>query len=272
MGGAFVNFEGGSFGDLHYTITTGGAASTVYGQFDRPLAFFETGLSYKRYLTIYDSIQADNPPGNAATASPGTGLSRSFLTVRIQPHERISFDVNHNYFRDIPTFDPQLVGTGLLDKYLFQGLSFGVRAEVIRKVTLYTTLGRNTRSGDPNSSLNTLYGVAFDRIWKTGLRADLHYSKFTSSFGDGSYEAISVSRNFSERYRVEVLAGQQKFIGSSQTNESSRFVTSMVDIDLGAKFFFSGGFTSQRGALQSYDQWFTTLGYRFDNRNSRKQQ
>jgi len=30
-------------------------------------------------------------------------------------------DMTDTYFRDIPTYDSALVGTGLLDKYLFQG-------------------------------------------------------------------------------------------------------------------------------------------------------
>jgi len=90
-----------------------------------PSCFFENGVSYKRYLSIYHSLQADSPRGNPAVAAPGAGISRSFLTVRVQPAPRIDFDFNHTYFRDIPTFDPQLVGTGLLDKYLFQGFSVG---------------------------------------------------------------------------------------------------------------------------------------------------
>src|SRR5207302_5215793 len=52
----------------------------------------------------------------------------------------------------------------LLDKYLFQGYSAGVRVEVIRQVWLYTTLGKSNRSGDPTASLNQLYGVTFGRV------------------------------------------------------------------------------------------------------------
>lgn len=270
LAGTFINFEGGSFDGFRYTSTFGGAMSTVYGQFDRPLGFAETGLFYKRFLSIYDSAQVDAPPGNPAVPAPGTGLARSFITVRVQPIERLSFDLNHNYFRDVPTFDPNLVGTGLLDKYLFQGFSAGVRGEVVRHVTLYTTLGSSSRSGDARNSINQMYGVTLDRVWHTGIRADVHYSRFNSSFGDGQYEVVSFSRNLGEKFHFELLGGQQSFVSSATSNNRSRFVTTMMDVNLGARYFISGGLTVQRGTMMNYDQWFTMLGYRFDNRNNHR--
>ena len=277
LAGTYINFEGGSFEGFRYTSTFGAAMSMVYGQFDRPLGFVETGLFYKRVLSIYDSAQVDSPPGTEAlappgmgVAAPGFGLARSFVTVRIQPIERLSFDLNHNYFRDVPTFDPNLVGTGLLDKYLFQGFSAGVRGEVVRHVTLYTTLGSSSRSGDARNSINQMYGVTLDRIWHTGIRADVHYSRFNSSFGDGQYEVVSLSRNLGEKFYFELLGGQQSFVSSATSNNRSRFVTSMMDVNLGARYFISGGLTVQRGNLMNYDQWFTMLGYRFDNRNNHR--
>ena len=277
LAGTFINFEGGSFEGIRYTSTFGAAMSTVYGQFDRPLGFMETGLFYKRIISIYDSAQVDEPPGTVGlappgmgTPSPGMGLARSFFTVRVQPIERLSFDLNHNYFRDVPTFDTALVGTGLLDKYLFQGFSAGVRGEIVRHVTLYTALGASSRSGDVRNSINQMYGVTLDRIWRTGIRADVHYSRFSSSFGDGVYEVVSLSRNVGERFRFEVLGGQQNFTSSATSNNSSRFVTSMMDINLGARYFVSGGLTLQRGNMMNYDQWFTMLGYRFDNRSNHR--
>ena len=33
----------------------------------------------------------------------------------------MKLDFTDTYFRDVPTYDPVLVGTGLLDKYLYQG-------------------------------------------------------------------------------------------------------------------------------------------------------
>jgi hypothetical protein len=272
VGGSFVNFQGGSFEGFRYSSTTGAAASTIQGQFDRPFVFFDNTFSYKRLVSIYESLQADNPPGNSVAPAPGPGIARSFVTLRIEPSQRLEFDINHNYFRDIPTFDPQLVGTGLLDKYLFQGLSFGVRAEVVKHITLYTDLGRSSRTGDSSSSLNQMYGIGFDRLGRSGLKLDLHYSRFNSSFGAGSYEAVSLARNVTDKFQLQVLAGKQSFNTLSAINESSKFVTSTLNVDLGARFFLNGGGTIQRGALQNYDQWFMGLGYRFDNRERRKTQ
>ena len=76
-----------------------------------------------------------------------------------------------------PTFDPSLVGTGLLDKYLFQGFSAGGRVEVLNQIWLSTNLGRSNGTGDANSSLNQMYGITFSRVPLIRLRADAHYAK-----------------------------------------------------------------------------------------------
>jgi hypothetical protein len=78
---------------------------------DRPFIFFEDSLSYKRAFAIYESAQLDNPKGNSVTPSPGPGLGRNFFTLRVNPHPRFELDFNYNYFRDIPTFDTNLVGS-----------------------------------------------------------------------------------------------------------------------------------------------------------------
>jgi len=188
----------------------------------------------------------------------------------VQPFSRIEFSANHTYFRDIPTFDPQLVSTGLLDKYLFQGFSGGVRVEVVKNIMLYTDLGRSSRTGDAKTSLNQMYGISFLKIPKVDLHADAHYSRFTSSFGSGTYRAFSLSRSLGEDLHVELLAGDQVFTSSLAGNQSAKFLTTNVDTSLGALFFLQGGFTMYRGQMQNYNQWNITLGYRFDNKWKRK--
>jgi hypothetical protein len=269
LGGAFVNFEGGSFDNLRYTSTSGMGISTLKWNVDRPFVFFENGIFYKRYLSIYHSLQADSPKGNAAVAAPGTGISRSFLTVRVQPVSRVEFDLNHTYFRDIPTFDPQLIGTGLLDKYLFQGFSGGARVQVVSDVWTYVTLGRSSRSGDAQASWNQLYGITVGRMPWIGLHTDVHYSKFNSSFGSGSYESISFSRNFHETLRWELLVGRQSF-SAPTSSYASHFVTGNFEAALGPHYFMQTGYTWNRGGSQNYDQWLFTFGYRFDSRSNRK--
>lgn len=270
LAGAFFNVEGGSFDDVRYTSTSGMAISTLKWTIDRPFVFFENGISYKHYLSIYHSLQADSPRGNPAVPAPGAGISRSFFTARFQPHERVDFDFNHTYFRDIPTFDPQLIGTGLLDKYLFQGFSAGARVEVARKVWVYTNLGRSNRSGDAKPSLNQMYGITFGHLPWAGIRADFRYSKFDSSFGGGSYKALTLSRNFRENFRWEVLAGSQAFASAASKNMSSRFLTGNIEANLGSNYFLQSGCTRNRGGLQNYDQWSFTFGYRFDSRSQHK--
>jgi AMIN domain len=281
IGGAFVNEEGGSYDAIHYSSTAGfgksfqtvpystttatGTTQSSY-QDNRPFAFLENSVSYKRTFSIFDALQADQPSANPAAPSPGAGISRSFLTVRVQPFSRIEFSANHTYFRDIPTFDPQLLSTGLLDKYLFQGFSGGVRIEVVKNIAVYTDLGRSSRTGDAKTSLNQMYGITFLKIPKVDLHADAHYSRFTSSFGSGTYRAFSLSRNLGEDLHVELLAGDQVFTSSLAGNQSAKFLTTNVDSSIGALFFVQGGFTMYRGQIQNYNQWNITLGYRFDSK------
>ena len=48
IGGSFVNFEGGSYDDFHYTSTAGVALDMLKWQLDRPYLFLENGMSYRK--------------------------------------------------------------------------------------------------------------------------------------------------------------------------------------------------------------------------------
>lgn len=265
ISGAFINFEGGEYNGFHYSATSGAGVSMVNWAIDRPFVFLEDSLSYKRTIAFYESAQLDSPSGNSVAAAPGPGLGRNFTTVRFNPHPRVELDANYNYFRDVPTFDPNLVGTTLLDRYLFQGFSAGGRVEVWNQIWLSTNLGRASGTGDAKSSLNQMYGVTFGRVPFVKLRADAHYAKFDSSFGSGSYESFSLSRQMSDRLRLELLLGQQNFSSTLTTNTRGRFVTGTVETTLGPHYYLQGNFTTNRGDM-SYDQFMFSIGYRFDNR------
>ena len=265
ISGAFVNFEGGEYNGLHYSATSGAGVSMVKWAIDRPFIFFEDSVSYKRDIAIYESAQLDSTKGNSQTPSPGPGLGRNFFTLRVNPHPRAELDFNYNYFRDLPTFNPNLVGTTLLDKYLFQGFSAGGRLEVRKLLWLSTNLGRSSGTGDAKSSLNEMYGITYGRVPWLNVRADLHYARFNSSFGKGSYEAFSLSRQMSDRLRLEVLMGQQNFASALTTNTRGRFVTGTVETTLGPHYYLEGNFTTNRGSM-SYDQFMFSLGYRFDSK------
>jgi hypothetical protein len=269
VSGAFVNFDGGDYNTWHYSSTFGGGISMVKWQLDRPFVFLEDSLSYKRTIALYESAQLDDPTGNSATPSPGPGLGRNFTTLRYNPISRVELDANYNYFRDVPTFDPTLVGTGLLDKFLFSGFSAGGRVEVLHQIWISSQLGRSSRSGDAKASLNQMYGLTFGRLPFVGLRADVHYSRFNSSFGDGHYESLSLSRQLSDRLRIEALLGQQDFGSTLTVGNRSRFLTGTVETTLGPHYYLQGNFTTNRGDL-SYDQFMVSMGYRFDNRRKRE--
>jgi hypothetical protein len=282
MGGAFVNFEGGSYDTLHYTSTFGGGLNMLKWSVDRPFVFMENGIFYKRVFSIYQSSQIDNrqgywyldPTTNKNTWQPGTGWGpgRSFVTLRVQPLPRLEFSFNHSYFRDLPTFDPSLIQTGLLDKYLMQGFSGGTRVEVYKQIWLSADLGLSSHSGEKSNSLNQMFGITFGRLPWINMHADARYTRFNSSFGSGSYEAVSVSKNLGEAMQFQLLAGQQNFASSLTSASRSRFVNGTFEMTLGEHYFVQTGGTISRGSNMSYDQWLFTFGYRFDNRHGHRGQ
>jgi hypothetical protein len=158
-----------------------------------------------------------------------------------------------------------LVGTGLLDKFLFQGLSAGARVELPGHISVYNNFGQSSKSGDARSSLNQLYGVTIAKLWFTGIRGDVRYSKFNSSFGQGNYRAASISRSFSEAMRIEITAGRQDFISSLGIATNYKLLGSTIDLNLGGHYFLESGFNMQRSSQQNFDQWLMTMGYRFDS-------
>jgi len=265
IAGTFVNYETGDFDHLHILSTTGIALTSIQWRVARQFAFFENTINWKRYLSVYSSLQAD-----AARTSPlpnggsnPTGISQSYNSVHFQPIRIVGFGVNYNYFRNLPTFDPRLIGTGLLDKYLFQGFSGDVRVDLPRHISVYASLGRSKATTDNKSSLNQAYGVTFANIASTGLLLDLHYSKFDSDFGSGQYEAISLSKSLSESLRLQVMGGDQKFNSPLTTNTNAKFVNATVDWSIGSRYFVEGLFGWYDGNAMSYNQWSTTFGYRF---------
>lgn len=270
IAGGFTNISGGSYDDVHYSSTFGAGVGMLRWSMDRPFVFTENTIDYKRVFSVYEALLLDRPRTGPGVTPVGAGVASSFVTFRVQPHPRISFDFNHSYFRDVPTYDPQLVGTGLLDKYLFQGFSGGVRVEAPAHITLYTAVGRSSGSGDPKASWNTMYGIIFNRLWKTGIRLDARYSNFNSPFAQGDYRSISLSRSIKESFQFQAQAGLQKFISPVSKDNGSRFLNASGEFFLGRHYFIDTGFTITRGALQNYNQMYTTFGYRFDNRWKRE--
>ncbi len=265
-GGMFVAFERGSYDSFRFTSTVGAALTSILWKLDSPFVFMENGIFYKRYLSIYNAVQADDPQGVSTPGyKPGVGLSRNITTVRLQPQKRVQLSANYNYFRDAPTFNPILIPTGLVDAYLFQGLSGGARVEVVRQVAVYANLGRSHATGDTSTSWNQLYGATWSSVLHTAFRLDARYSKYDSSFGKGTYRALSISHNLGDRFMGQVQFGDQSLSSALSANSSNWFINSIVDATLASHYFLEGGYTLQRGGQLNYDQWFMSMGYRFDN-------
>jgi hypothetical protein len=215
---------------------------------------------------LYSNIEADLLTGAQNDNKTELVLSRSYFTLLLQPHKRISFNLSQNYFRNIPTYDTRLVGTGLLDRYLFQGFSGGFRLSLPYGLGIYANAGRSSRTGDRRASWNYLAGTSLADILGTGIRAGFRFSKFDSSFGSGSYKTLSLSREVGERLQFEIQGGQQDYRSLYTGQNRARFLEGSMDWTIGRSYVLGGGVTVYRGQLQNYNQYFLRLGYRFDNR------
>ncbi len=263
IAGTFVNYEKGDFEHLRFDDTFGLATTSIAWHVAREFAFAENTISLGRTFSVYNSLQIDKARTAITGASYGTGLTQSFSSVRFQPIPLLTFDLNHNYLRNLPTFDPALISTGLLDQYLFQGLSGGVRVDLPYRIAISTDIGRSKNNTDAASSWNQMYGLTFGEIRNTGLQLDLRYTKFNSSFGRGDYQFVSLSRNIAERFRVQVQGGVQHLASALSTNSNSKFVSSTVDWTIGPRYFFEGLFSWNTGTSMNYQQLNFTFGYRF---------
>ena len=264
IAGALMNFDYGSFEGLKTTFTGGLAISRINWHPDRQFAFFETNILFKRAFSFYDDLEVDQFNNEPGLTSPGRqGISKSFLTLRYQPVHWITFEASHNYFRLLPTFDTRLIATGLLQQYLFQGLSGGVRLDLPWKVGLYADLGKSSASSDTKPSWNSMYGISWGNILGTGIRADARYTRFDSSFGSGTYEMLSLNREITDRLRLEWQLGQQNFQSAFTMAGRSRFSTLTLDWLLRLHYWLGAGWTLYRGGTQNYDQIYINLGYRF---------
>jgi hypothetical protein len=266
IGGGFFNWHGGDFETLHFSSTAGGGVETLKWTVDRPFLFTENDLSYKKIFSIYHSMQIDRPKANPGATAVTAGLGQSLLSVRVQVHPRLTLDLTHTYFRDVPTYDPVLVGTGLLDKYLFQGFNGGARVQLPLHLVGYASTGRSNDSTDKKNSLNELFGLTATRIWKTGIGIDARYSKFDSAFASGTYRTLTLTRDLGQRFRLDLMGGRYGYSSSLAATSDSIYVNALFDVDIGSKLFFQSAFTTQRGGTADYNQWTTVLGYRFDNR------
>ncbi len=226
--------------------------------------FMDNGLFFNRNVSVYQSMEVDNQSkGRFGSESGGPVLSRSFVTFRVQPNEFISFDLNHSYFRSVPTFDDRLIGIGLVDHLLFQGLNGGVRVQLPRRSAIYTTVGRNNRESDDGDSWNYLLGFTYGSVPFIDARADFRVSRFSSAFGSGRYYSAGLTRLLGEGLRLEVQGGRQEFVSPFTQHNRSYYVNGNADWLIGRHYAAGAGFTWYRGDLQRYNQVFLSFGYRF---------
>ena len=269
IGGVYLNAHGGRFDAFRYSTSAGYGVELMKWTVNRPFVFTENDFSFKRIFNVYHSMQIDRPTANPGMTAISTGLGQSLLSVRVEVHPRVSLDLTDTYFRDVPTYDPTLVGTGLLDKYLYQGINGGARIQFPKHITGYFSLGSSSDSTDPKNSLNKMFGATMANIWKTGLTADARVAQFDSSFASGKYTTITISREMLDNMQLNLQFGKYAYSSTVAATSDSSFVNFLFETNLGARLFLESMYTIQRGGSLNYNQWTSTLGYRFDNRGPR---
>jgi hypothetical protein len=281
IAGGLINFEEGSYESWRFTSTAGIALTRINWNPDRQFGFFQNQLFYKRYFSIYSDVQCDlidnySDTLNNSSADGGVNqrqksltLSRSYLTVRFQPFHALSFDASESYFRNLPTFDERLLSAGLLDKYLFQGLSGGFHLDLPFNFGIYSTVGRSSRTGDASPSWDYLAGFTMADILHSGIRADFKYSKFDVSFGGGTYRSLTLARQLAESLQFDLQIGQQNIQSGFAGQGRSRFLNGNLNWFFGTRYYLGLGLAVYRGDADNYRQSYVTLGYRFDNRHTK---
>ncbi len=264
IAGVFTSVEKGRFDNWRYTGTVGVALTRIHWRPEREYLFLENAVFYRSVFSVFHNVEIDRlKQGRLGTPQSEVRPSRSFLTVRFQPSERISFDLTHNYFRWVPSFDSRLVGTGLVDQLLFQGLSGGFRLMLTKQLGVSATLGRDSKNGDAKPSWNRMYGVTWRRIPWVAMRADARYARFDSSFGSGTYSSVDLSREMAENFRVELQAGRQDVRSGLSSQSRAWFGNCQLQYLVGTHYILGGGLILYRGNVEDYNQYFLTLGYRF---------
>ncbi len=106
IAGAFVNYVYGDFDHLRLSDTFGLAATSIGWAIAREFAFAENSISLGHAFSVYNSLQLDRGRTAPGGITYSTGLTQSFSSIRFQPIHLLAFDLNHNYLRNLPTFDP----------------------------------------------------------------------------------------------------------------------------------------------------------------------
>ncbi|HEY3705807.1 MAG TPA: hypothetical protein VGL22_12135 [Terracidiphilus sp.] len=265
IGGLFTGLQWGSYEKIHVSSTAGAALSSIRWKLDRPFLFFENEISYKGTISIYHSLILDSPQGvSTGGVRPGAGVSHSYFTLHYQPFHALGLDLYQNFFRDIPTAVTTAIATGTVDTILFQGTSAGAHWKPSRQFALYTNMGISDRSGDSHRSFNRMFGATWFDLVRSGVRADFHYSKFNSNFGNGEYSALTFSRQVTSHMFSNLQLANQDLHSEHSTNDHSRFISDSLDVNLGRHTYIQSGYTIVDGATLNYRQWYASLGYRFD--------
>jgi len=180
-------------------------------------------------------------------------IAPSSARVLIQPH----------LLPGHPTFDPTLIGTGLLDKYYFKH-ERRARVEVVKQ-SPYTRLGESNRSATP-TLLNQLFGSPL----KSAVLACAPTRTTRSSTVLWRWTTVPCRcRGVSATGFVSKCWGKSSIFSTQAGNQSARFLTSTVETSLARDSFYRRPHFLPRTAPELRPVEYHSR-YRFDTLQRRK--
>ena len=215
IAGVFANTEIGKFENVRITTTVGLAVTRLSWKAERQFAFTESSFSYKQCPVVLSQPRSRSagarPPGQHGKRSDHQHAASS-----LPASNRVSWltlDLNHNYFRTIPTFD---LGAGR-HRPARQVPVFRLEWRPARATTpayrrLRQTSGRTSRNDDVRKSLNQMYGVGIPQHLQPRHSRRSFAARFlTELTAAAGMQALQLSREIGERLRLEISGGQQEF-------------------------------------------------------------
>jgi len=228
----------------------------------RQFAFLENTWSWKQYVSLYNSLQAD-----AARTSPlvnGGSNPRHLAELLIDSlpaHQANRFRREPQLFPLAADIRSALAGNGFAGSIPLPGIQ---RRRKVRAAETHRPIRQPRESNtttDKKSSLNQAYGVSFGRLWNTGLLLDLHYSN-QQLFWQRKIRIVFPLEESHRQFPSPAYGGHQVFNTTLSTNTNSNFVNGVVDLNVGPRYFLEGNYGWYHGTSLNYTQWSSVFGYR----------
>ena len=276
--GGYVQVHQGPFnpnapgGSAHWSFTMGGAGSYDNGQLNREFAFLQAFFSDRRF-TLFATQEIDYNRGwKTAMGEPTVAPTSSFLTAQLQVSDALSIYGGFDNRRNVRLYRDSIDPSTQFDDSFREGAWAGLSLQPSR----FFRLGGDARVSEGGTSgradaytgwLQSAGGMPFQSTVR--LRA----TKFSSLTQDGWLYAGTLGitpiwrLNFQVtgglRKQTEIIPGLPGLPGVSSGETTVNWYGLDADFGLTRSWFLLISGTHTQGGIETNDQVFTSLSYRF---------